>query len=97
MDSVGTPIVGGSVKSFHFFQDMQYYDFPLANGSIVQTCPAALGYSFAAGTTDGPGAFDFVQNDPGTPSNPLWSLVSGLLRVPTAQQVCSQSCERCLF
>ncbi|TEY86407.1 hypothetical protein BOTCAL_0009g00340 [Botryotinia calthae] len=90
LDSVGTPIVGGSVKSFHFFQDMQYYDFPLANGSIVQTCPAALGYSFAAGTTDGPGAFDFVQNDPGTPSNPLWNLVSGLLRVPTAQQVACQ-------
>lgn len=53
----------------------------------MQTCPAALGYSFAAGTSDGPGAFDFTQNDPGAPSNPLWSVVSGLLRVPTAQQV----------
>ncbi|RAL63284.1 hypothetical protein DID88_004360 [Monilinia fructigena] len=86
LDTVGTPVVDGSVKSFHFFQDMQFYDFPLANGSIVQTCPAALGYSFAAGTSDGPGAFDFTQNDPGAPSNPLWSVVSGLLRVPTAQQ-----------
>ena len=27
----------------------------------VHTCPAALGRSFAAGTTDGPGAFDFIQ------------------------------------
>ncbi|KAI9641032.1 hypothetical protein NHQ30_010460 [Ciborinia camelliae] len=90
LDSVGTPVVDGTVKSFHFFQDMQFYDFPLANGSIVQTCPAALGYSFAAGTSDGPGAFDFTQNDPGAPSNPLWSLVSDLLRVPSAEQVACQ-------
>ena len=30
-------------------------------GSISKTCPAAMGYSFAAGTTDGPGEFDFTQ------------------------------------
>ena len=28
----------------------------------VHTCPPAMGYSFAAGTTDGPGAFDFIQS-----------------------------------
>ena len=27
----------------------------------VHTCPPAMGFSFAAGTTDGPGAFNFVQ------------------------------------
>ena len=27
----------------------------------VQTCPPAMGDSFAAGTTDGPGAFNFKQ------------------------------------
>ena len=27
----------------------------------VRTCPPALGFSFAAGTTDGPGSFDFTQ------------------------------------
>lgn len=32
-------------------------------GSVVMTCPAALGFSFAAGTTDGPGAFSFKQGD----------------------------------
>lgn len=32
-------------------------------GSNVTTCPAAVGFSFAAGTTDGPGAFSFVQGD----------------------------------
>lgn len=25
------------------------------------TCKTAMGYAFAAGTTDGPGAFDFTQ------------------------------------
>jgi hypothetical protein len=29
----------------------------------VKTCPAAMGFAFAAGTTDGPGAFDFKQGD----------------------------------
>ena len=27
----------------------------------VSTCKPAMGFSFAAGTTDGPGAFDFKQ------------------------------------
>ena len=27
----------------------------------VYTCKPAMGFSFAAGTTDGPGAFDFKQ------------------------------------
>lgn len=30
---------------------------------MVKTCPAAMGFGFAAGTTDGPGAFDFKQGD----------------------------------
>ncbi|KAK1755683.1 putative Neutral/alkaline non-lysosomal ceramidase [Echria macrotheca] len=90
-DSAAVPVVGSTVRSFHYFQDMQYYTFPLDNGTQVQTCPAALGYSFAAGTSDWPGAFDFTQADSGAPNNPLWSVVSGLLRVPSAQQVkCQQ-------
>lgn len=27
------------------------------------TCKPAMGYSFAAGTTDGPGAFNFKQGE----------------------------------
>ncbi|KAK4157035.1 Neutral/alkaline nonlysosomal ceramidase [Chaetomidium leptoderma] len=85
-DSKSTAVVGSSVRSFHYFQDMQYYKFPLDNGTMVQTCPAALGYSFAAGTSDWPGAFDFTQGDEGAPNNPFWQVVSGLLRVPSAEQ-----------
>lgn len=86
-----TPIVGTTVKSFHFYNNMSYFQFELPNGTEVQTCPAALGYSFAAGTTDGPGAFDFTQADSGTSdANPLWAVVSDLLRTPTAAQTACQ-------
>ncbi|KAK6854302.1 hypothetical protein PG995_009395 [Apiospora arundinis] len=89
--SSGTPVVGSTVKSFHFFQDMQYYEFPLEDGRMVQTCPAALGYSFAAGTTDGPGAADFTQNDPGIPkASPFWGIIKGLLREPSPKQKACQ-------
>ncbi|KAK5661960.1 hypothetical protein OQA88_10071 [Cercophora sp. LCS_1] len=85
-----TPVTNPTVRSFHSFADMQYYKFPLANGTLVQTCPAALGHSFAAGTSDGPGAFDFTQGDSGAPNNPLWSVVGGLLRAPSAAQAACQ-------
>ncbi|RYP14161.1 hypothetical protein DL765_006569 [Monosporascus sp. GIB2] len=53
----------------------------------VETCPAALGYSFAAGTSDGPGAFDFTQHD-GNPNttSPVWRVVSGMLKEPSEEQ-----------
>ena len=87
-----TPVVGSTVKSYHFYQDMRYFQFQLPNGTAVQTCPAALGYSFAAGTSDGPGAFDFTQADSGSPdANPLWAVVSGLLKAPSAEQKACQS------
>ena len=50
----------------------------------VRTCPAAMGYSFAAGTTDGPGEFDFTQGT--NTSNPFWDFVSGLLKDPSPEQ-----------
>lgn len=50
-------------------------------GEYFKTCNAALGYSFAAGTTDGPGAFDFTQGS--TNSTQLWNAVRNLLRKPS--------------
>lgn len=88
----GTPVTGRAVKSIHTFQDMSNFTFPLANGTNVHTCPAALGYSFAAGTSDGPGAFDFTQNDPNAPNaSPVWRVVSGLIKAPSKHQ------QRCHF
>ena len=83
----GSLVTGSTVKSFHIFHDMSNYSFPLHNGSYVRTCPAALGYSFAAGTSDGPGAFDFTQNNPNSPNaSPIWRVVSGALKAPSEEQ-----------
>ncbi|TDZ53895.1 Neutral ceramidase 3 [Colletotrichum trifolii] len=79
---------GSWVKSFHTFHNMSEFQFELPNGTEVRTCPAALGYSFAAGTSDGPGAFDFTQHDSNsTNTSPVWKVVSGLLKAPTEDQL----------
>lgn len=89
--SSSSTAISGPVKHFHVYHNMANYTFPktYSNGSTinVQTCPAALGYSFAAGTTDGPGAFDFTQNDPDAPNaSPVWAVVSALVHVPSERQ-----------
>ena len=89
-----TPIQGGTpiVKSLHQFVDFSFYQFNLPNGTAAKTCPGALGYGFAAGTTDGPGAFDFKQGEGSTPNaNPLWSAVGDLVHPPNKTQMDCQS------
>ncbi len=84
------PIQGAWVRSFHTFHNMSNFSFHLPNGSEVRTCPAALGYGFAAGTSDGPGAFDFTQHDGNeNTTSPMWRVVRGLLKAPSKEQ---QSC-----
>ncbi|KAJ7672917.1 Neutral/alkaline non-lysosomal ceramidase-domain-containing protein [Mycena rosella] len=48
-DSKEMTQVTGSVRSAHAYVDMSRYEFVLGNGTRVQTCPAAMGYSFAGG------------------------------------------------
>ncbi|CAE7179605.1 Neutral ceramidase [Pyrenophora teres f. teres] len=86
LDSAPFTAISGNVRSFHTFVDFSNFTFTLSNGSVVRTCPAAMGNSFAAGTSDGPGAFDFVQNDPGAPSNPFWNVVGSAIAPPNAEQ-----------
>ncbi|MCJ1310050.1 hypothetical protein MMC25_003711 [Agyrium rufum] len=87
----GNPISGSAVTALHSFEDFSNFAFTLPNGTIAKTCPAALGYSFAAGTTDGPGAFDFKQNDTKTPNaNPLWIVVRDFLKDPSPEQEACQ-------
>lgn len=84
--------MGSTVKSYHFFHNMTYWDFTLADGTPATTCPAALGYSFAAGTSDWPGAFDFTQGDSDDPdASPVWEVVKALLKEPDAQQRACQA------
>ncbi|KAL3963512.1 hypothetical protein ACCO45_000516 [Purpureocillium lilacinum] len=96
MDHSTTPITG-SIKAFHFFQDMTYWKFHLPNGTEASTCAAGLGYSTAAGTTDGDGLGGFVQGTTTAPSmgprawlnhplRSLWSALFKILKSPSAEQ-----------
>ncbi|QRV84242.1 hypothetical protein RhiJN_12258 [Ceratobasidium sp. AG-Ba] len=76
------PSVSGAVRSLHSYVNMSNYSFALPNGTTVNTCPPAMGYSFAGGTTDGPGAFDFTQGDNSTSQNPFWEIVKGIVTAP---------------
>ncbi|KAL0942418.1 neutral alkaline non-lysosomal ceramidase [Colletotrichum truncatum] len=92
MDENAQRVRGSWVKSFHTFHNMSEFQFELPNGTEVRTCPAALGYSFAAGTSDGPGAFDFTQHDSNSSNtSPVWKVVSGLLKAPTKDQMACHS------
>lgn len=75
----------GPVSAVHQWIDMTNHTVFLEDGSTVHTCKAALGYSFAAGTTDGPGEFDFTQGD--LTGNPFWDFISGLLKDPSPETV----------
>ncbi|KAK1236287.1 hypothetical protein PQX77_000448 [Marasmius sp. AFHP31] len=85
--------VSGAVRSVHVYVNMANHTFTLPNGTRAQTCPPALGFSFAGGTTDGPGAFDFVQgNNDSQTQNPFWELVKGVVTpLPSAEQKACQS------
>ncbi|XP_069668622.1 neutral ceramidase isoform X2 [Periplaneta americana] len=78
--------VTGPVKSVHQFVDMpsqeaEYYDPGSQTSKTVRGCLPAMGYSFAAGTTDGPGTFAFRQGM--KTENPLWNAVRNFLASPS--------------
>ncbi|KAG8698106.1 hypothetical protein FRC09_007432, partial [Ceratobasidium sp. 395] len=87
MDGNALQSVQGAVRSLHTYVTMSNYSFTLANGTTVHTCPPAMGYSFAGGTTDGPGAFDFTQGETadGT-QNPFWEIVKGIVTTPPSEE-----------
>lgn len=53
----------GKVDYRHVYLNFTNIQVELDGGNVVQTCPAALGPGFAAGTTDGPGFPGFQQGD----------------------------------
>jgi len=82
-------VVSGAVDYRHMWIDMsnQEVDPIFTNTSTKQhTCRSAMGYSFAAGTTDGPGEFDFTQGD-NSSSNPFWNWLSHFIAKPTPDQI----------
>ncbi|RIA83237.1 Neutral/alkaline nonlysosomal ceramidase [Glomus cerebriforme] len=84
-----TTLITGSVDYKFTKVDMQNYNFTLS-GKVVSLCKAALGYSMIAGTTDGPGGFDFIQGDNST-GNPFWKLFTGIVKQPTDETI---ECQR---
>jgi len=87
--------VTGKVDYRLSYLDMPKVEVTLADGSTVNLCKAALGYSFAAGTTDGPGMMNFTQGT--TTGNPFWDKVRDFLSTPTEEEIACQSPKPILF
>jgi neutral ceramidase len=87
-DSATTALVGG-VDYRHTYVTMPGLVVAKRDGSsgTGTLCDAAMGDSFAAGTIDGPGMFDFTQ---GNSSNPLWNILGSVLHQSTPEQKACQ-------
>lgn len=88
LDRQESNVRGGGVKAVHRFHDMSDFQFTLPNGSVAKTCPAAFGYSFAAGTWDEPGDYDIIQHSSNASNaSPVWKAVSWLFNNPSQSQI----------
>lgn len=77
LDRLPPNVWGDGVRTFHEFHDMSSFYFRLPNGSTARTCPAALGYSFGAGTSEKPGSFDLIQHASAkTKSSFVWKVIT---------------------
>ncbi|XP_018320936.1 neutral ceramidase [Agrilus planipennis] len=78
----------GPLRVGHQFVDMpkQTAHYIARNGSSIKVrgCLPAMGYSFAAGTTDGPGEFDFKQAT--LTGNRMWNTLRDLIAAPTSDE-----------
>ncbi|KAG8235133.1 hypothetical protein J437_LFUL012329, partial [Ladona fulva] len=79
----------GPVKAIHQYVDMPsqkitYYNRRSRSLTEAKGCLPAMGYSFGAGTTDGPGAYVFRQST--TTDNPLWNMFRNAIHEPSEQQ-----------
>lgn len=88
-DSASTKVTG-RINFVHQTIDMSKY--PVADfksGNMTTTCPPAMGYSFAAGTTDGVGSSFFRQGD--TAGSPFWNVVRVVIKNPSKKlRLCQQ-------
>ncbi|XP_065225637.1 neutral ceramidase [Planococcus citri] len=82
--------VTGDIRTIHQYvhmpsQTAKYTDPITKISKIVTGCLPAMGHSFAAGTTDGPGLFSFKQSQT-MPDNPLWNMLTSTLATPSLNQ-----------
>jgi len=85
-----TDSIEPTVAYIHQFVDMTQVTVQTQYTGLkapVDTCNAALGDSFAAGTTDGPGDFDFTQGSNSSQDNPFWNILGDLITEPPLDQI----------
>ena len=88
MEAAEEEIVG-PVDYRHSFVHMTGLEVFLSEGHTETLCSPAMGYAFAAGTTDGPGMFGFTQGE--TSGNPFWDKVRDFLSEPTQEEIKCQA------
>lgn len=82
--------VVGPMRVVHQYANMpeqtaEFYNETTGRVEEVRGCIPAMGYSFAAGTTDGPGSFAFEQGT--TTSNPFWNAIRNFLAPPSNDDI----------
>lgn len=83
----GSPVdASGGVDYRHMWVHMPGYvvNDPATGEPVGHLCNASMGQSFAAGTIDGPGMFDFEQG--ANSSNPLWPFLREVLHKTTPEE-----------
>lgn len=86
--------ITGEINYIHQFVDMPNYNGTTYSPLLrkidkIRGCQPAMGYSFAAGTTDGPGAFNFEQGT--LTENAMWNLVRDFIVPPTQDDITCHS------
>ncbi|CAK8565859.1 unnamed protein product [Lathyrus sativus] len=86
--NAATEEIEGEVDFRHAYIDFSKLEVTISDqgvNKVVKTCPAAMGFAFAAGTTDGPGSFDFKQGD--DKGSHFWKLVRNLVKTISKKQI----------
>jgi neutral ceramidase len=79
--------LSGPIIFIHQHIDMANFTVDLGNNRRVSTCKAALGFSFAAGTTDGPGVEWVHQGTKQGEAPPLLNLIKNFIKKPSKKMV----------
>ncbi|XP_073684665.1 neutral ceramidase [Garra rufa] len=82
--SSATHELHGPVYAAHQWVNMTDETVPFNSTHTARTCKPALGHSFAAGTTDGGGEFDFTQGD--TDGDPFWDGIRDAIVGPPSNE-----------
>ncbi|XP_053165767.1 neutral ceramidase isoform X2 [Hemicordylus capensis] len=82
--------INGPISSAHQWVTMSNVTVQLNATHSVKTCKPALGYSFAAGTSDGHGILNFTQG--ATEGDPFWEAVRNAILVQPSKE--TEECQK---